>query len=42
MNTNPSVNGYNIEFTRQEFKVLKLASKGLLNKEITDNLGIEE
>ncbi len=34
--------GGEIEFTRQEIKVLKLASKGYLNKEIADNLNIAE
>jgi DNA-binding NarL/FixJ family response regulator len=36
------VNGYELEFTRQEFKVLKLASEGLSNKEISSKLCIEE
>ncbi len=31
-----------IEFTRQEIKVLNLASEGYLNKEIADNLNIAE
>ena len=31
-----------VEFTRQEIKVLKLASEGHLNKEIADNLNIAE
>ncbi len=31
-----------VEFTRQEIKVLKLASDGHLNKEIADHLNIAE
>lgn len=34
--------GREIEFTRQEIKVLNLASEGFLNKEIADNLNIAE
>ncbi len=34
--------GREVEFTRQEIKVLKLASEGHLNKEIADNLKIAE
>ena len=43
MELNPSnTDGYEVEFTRQEIKVLKLASEGHLNKEIADNLKIAE
>lgn len=31
-----------VEFTRQEIKVLNFASEGYLNKEIADNLNIAE
>ena len=34
--------GRETEFTRQEIKVLQLASTGHLNKEIADNLNIAE
>ena len=34
--------GREVEFTRQEIKVLKLASEGYLNKEIADNLNVAE
>lgn len=34
--------GREVEFTRQEIKVLNLASEGYLNKEIADNLNIAE
>lgn len=37
-----NVGGREIEFTRQEIKILKLASDGHLNKEIAENLGIAE
>ena len=42
MNKIPNDSGHDAEFTRREIEVLKLASEGLLNKEIADNLGIEE
>lgn len=37
-----NVGGREIEFTRQEIKILKLASGGHLNKEIAESLGIAE
>ena len=43
MELNPSnADGHEVEFTRQEIKVLKLASDGHLNKEIADHLKIAE
>jgi DNA-binding NarL/FixJ family response regulator len=43
MELNPSnAGGREVEFTRQEIKVLNLASEGHLNKEIADNLKIAE
>ena len=42
MNQTPNAGGRDVEFTRREVKVLKLACEGFLNKEIADNLGIEE
>jgi DNA-binding NarL/FixJ family response regulator len=43
MELNPSNAGEReVEFTRQEIKVLNLASEGHLNKEIADNLKIAE
>jgi DNA-binding NarL/FixJ family response regulator len=37
-----NTDGKRIEFTRQEFKILKLASEGLTNKEIGDTQCIAE
>lgn len=37
-----NADGKRIEFTRQEFKILKLASEGLTNKEIGDTQCIAE
>jgi DNA-binding NarL/FixJ family response regulator len=43
MELNPSNAGeLEIEFTRQEIRILKLASDGHLNKEIADHLKIAE
>ena len=43
MELNPSNAGEReIEFSRREIEILKLASNGHLNKEIAENLGIAE
>ena len=42
ISTPSNADGREIEFTRQEIKVLNLASEGYLNKEIADNLKIAE
>lgn len=40
--TPSNADGREVEFTRQEMKILNLASEGYLNKEIADNLNIAE
>jgi two-component system, NarL family, response regulator DegU len=43
MEINPyNAGGREVEFTRREIEILKLASDGHLNKEIADNLNIAE